>query len=255
MSIFFIFLFGLIIGSFLNAVVYRLEKGGSIITQRSRCPHCGHMLSWYELVPLVSFIVQLRRCRACKQFISWQYLAVELATGALFIWLFLLFPQAPIGYLAYLFFVVSSLIIIFIFDLKHYIIPNRVLYPLTAVVFSYAVATNGFSKELGYHALAAVLASGFFLALYLVSKGKWIGFGDVKFAVCMGFFLEPWLTLVAFFVSYFAGAIASGIVLLLRRKSLHSEIPFGPFLVLGTLVAFAYGNELIVWYLDINILL
>ncbi|OGD32565.1 hypothetical protein A3C91_01680 [Candidatus Azambacteria bacterium RIFCSPHIGHO2_02_FULL_52_12] len=255
MTVFFIFIFGLLIGSFLNAVVYRLEVGGSIVTQRSRCPRCLHVLSWCELIPVVSFAVQRRKCRACKQPISWQYPVVELAAGTLFSWLFFLFPDAHPAYFLYLFFTASGLLVIFIFDLKHYIIPNRVLYPLTAAALAYALFTNGFSREFGYHALAAFLASGFFLLLYLVSEGTWIGFGDVKFAVFMGFFLEPWLTLVALFIAYFVGALVSSVVLLLKRRGLQSEIPFGPFLVLGTLASFAYGSELINWYLHINILL
>src|SRR3989344_4842721 len=211
MTVFFIFIFGLLIGSFLNAVVYRLEVGGSIVTQRSRCPRCLHVLSWCELIPVVSFAVQRRKCRACKQPISWQYPVVELAAGTLFSWLFFLFPDAHPAYFLYLFFTASGLLVIFIFDLKHYIIPNRVLYPLTAAALAYALF--------------------------------------------MGFFLEPWLTLVALFIAYFVGALVSSVVLLLKRRGLQSEIPFGPFLVLGTLASFAYGSELINWYLHINILL
>lgn len=255
MEAFFIFVFGLAIGSFLNAVVYRMEVGGSIVTQRSRCPKCGHILSWYELFPVLSFAAQLGKCRACKQKIAWQYPLVELAVAMLFVWLYLLVPQATPAYIAYLFFVSASLAVIFIFDLKHYIIPNKVLYPLTAVVALFDFFTYGFSKELAYHALAAGMASGFFLLLYLGSKGTWIGFGDVKFAVFMGLFLAPWSVLVALFLSYFIGAVAGGVVLLLGRKGLQSEIPFGPFLIAGTFISFAYGEALIDWYLHFNILL
>lgn len=255
MDVFFIFIFGLAIGSFLNAAVYRMEVGGSIVTQRSRCPKCGHILSFHELFPVLSFVVQLGKCRACKQKIAWQYPLVELSVATLFVWMYSLVPQADAIYLAYLFFVSASLALIFIFDLKHYIIPNKVLYPLTAVVALFDVATYGFSKELAYHALAACMASGFFLLLYLGSKGTWIGFGDVKFAVFMGLFLAPWSVLVALFLSYFIGALVSGVVLLSGKKGLQSEIPFGPFLVAGTFISFAYGERLIDWYLHFNILL
>jgi prepilin signal peptidase PulO-like enzyme (type II secretory pathway) len=255
MEVFFVLAFGLAIGSFLNAVVYRMEAGGSIVTQRSRCPKCGHILSWYELFPVLSFAVQLGKCRACKQKIAWQYPLVELALAALFLWLYLLVPQAGSAYIAYLFFVSASLAVIFIFDLKHYIIPNKVLYPLTAVVALFDVAAYGFSKELAYHALAACAVSGFFLLQYLGSKGTWIGFGDVKFAVFMGLFLAPWSVLVALFSSYFIGAFVGSVVLLLGKKGLQSEIPFGPFLVAGTFIGFAYGENLINWYLHFNILL
>ncbi len=255
MEVFFIFIFGLAIGSFLNAAVYRMEVGGSIVTQRSRCPKCGHILSWYELFPLLSFAFQWGKCRVCKKPISWQYPIVELSVALLFSWIFYLTPQPHPFYIAYLFVVSAGLAVIFIFDLKHYIIPNKVLYPLIAIAVLYNIVTYGFSIEFAYHVLAASMVSGFFLAMYLASKGTWIGFGDVKFALFMGMFLAPWSVLVALFVSYFIGALVGGVVLLLKKKSLQSEIPFGPFLVAGTFIGFAYGEALINWYLHFNILL
>lgn len=251
MEISFVFVFGLVIGSFLNVVICRLAEGGSVVLDRSRCPKCGHTLSWYELVPVVSFAVQRARCRACGEKISWQYPLVELATAFLFIFIYDFLPAYYHGWeMAYFFAVWASLVVLFVFDLKHYIIPNKVLYPLIGLVAVHAFLGKGFMVT--PHAIASALgAAGFFLVLYLVSRGKWIGFGDVKFGIFMGLFLGFPLILVAFFFSYFIGAIVGSVLLLRHVKALQSEIPFGPFLVLGTFIAYFYGSTIIRWYLNI----
>ena len=251
MEMFLVFIFGLVIGSFLNVVICRLANGGSIVLDRSRCPECAHTLSWYELVPVASFAVQRARCRACGEKISWQYPIVELITALLFTFIYNFLPAYYYGWeMAYLFFVWASLLVIFIFDLKHYIIPNKVLYPLTLVVAAHAFFGNGVIAT-PYAAISAVGAAGFFLALYLISWGKWIGFGDVKFGVFMGLFLGFPLIPVAFFFSYLIGAVIGSVMLIRHFKTFQSEIPFGPFLVLGTFIAYFYGSNIIQWYLNI----
>ena len=259
MEVFFIFIFGLAIGSFLNVVICRLAAGGSpalslskgLVFDRSRCPKCAHTLSWYELVPLVSFAIQRARCRACGEKISWQYPLVELATAFLFVFIYDFLPAYYHGWeVAYLFFVWASLLVLFVFDLKHYIIPNKVLYPLILVVAAHAFFGSGFMVT-PYAIASALGASGFFLVQYLVSRGRWIGFGDVKFGIFMGLFLGFPLILVAFFFSYFIGAAIGGVLLALHSKKLQSEIPFGPFLVLGTFIAYFYGSTIMQWYLNI----
>ncbi len=152
--------------------------------------------------------------------------------------------------MAYLFAVWAALVVIFVFDLKHYIIPNRVLYPLIGVVAVHAFFGKGFI--VAPHAIFSALgAAGFFLALYLASRGRWIGFGDVKFGIFMGLFLGFPFIVVAFFFSYLIGAAIGGILLLRHVKALQSEIPFGPFLALGTFIAYFYGSNIIQWYLNI----
>ncbi|MEK7452620.1 MAG: prepilin peptidase [Patescibacteria group bacterium] len=251
MILFFIFLFGLIIGSFLNAVIYRLEVGGSLVTERSRCPLCGGTLSWYELIPLLSFLFQKGRCLSCGEKISWQYPIVELLTGFLFLLTaFLkegsLLDMTPVD-IIYIFIVMTFLVLIFIFDGKHYIIPNVAIYPLIAMSFFYNIYSLGITGL--YYFLGAFIASGFFLLLYLISSGKWIGMGDVKYGAFMGFFL-PWTNvLVALFIAYVIGAIFGLALLYLRKKGLKSEIPFGPFLIIGTLIAYFFGTDILSWYL------
>lgn len=251
MELFLVFVFGLVIGSFLNVVICRLAEGGSVVLDRSRCPKCAHTLSWYELVPLISFAIQRAQCRSCKEKISYQYPLVELATALVFVSIYRFLPAYYHGWeMAYLFAVWASLLVIFVFDLKHYIIPNKVLYPLIVVVALHAFFGNGFAAT--PHTIpSAGGTAGFFLALYLVSRGKWIGFGDVKFGVFMGLFLGFPFIAVAFFFSYFIGAVVGGVLLALHSKTLQSQVPFGPFLVLGTFIAYFYGNNIIQWYLGI----
>lgn len=251
MEAFFIFLFGLAIGSFLNVIIYRLANGGSIAFDRSRCPHCGHALSWYELIPLVSFALQGGRCRQCRARISLQYPIVEVTTGLLFLFIYQFLPAYYHGVeMGYLFFVFSALLVIFVFDLAYYIIPNAVIYPLTLVVVAHGVWGKGFFLP-EYAVVSALGVSGFFLVLYLLSRGTWIGFGDVKFGVFMGLFLGFPLVAVAWFFSYFLGAIIGGVLIALKRKGLKNEIPFGPFLIAGTGIAYFFGFSIIQWYFSL----
>ncbi len=251
---FFIFLFGLIIGSFLNAALYRLEVGGSLVKERSRCPLCGHILKWYELLPVLSFLIQKRKCRSCGGKISFQYPLVELLTGFLFLSTFL-YIWAGLSFqgiidVVYIFTVLSFIILIFVFDLKHYIIPNIAVYSLITISFFYSLYFYSFSEIL-FYILAAFLASGFFLLLYVVSSGKWIGMGDVKYGVFMGFFLGWPKILIGLFIAYIVGALVGVMLMAFEKKNIKSEIPFGPFLIVGTLTAYFFGMDILSWYLNL----
>ncbi len=246
----FIFLFGLCIGSFLNCVIYRLEKKKKL-TGRSYCPHCRHKLIWRDLIPVFSFIFFRRKCRYCKKSISIQYPLVELATGLLFL---LIFNQYNFINLCFLLAISSFIIIIFAYDLRHYIIPDKILFPAIAITFLYRLFENFAIGNLAFIPLlnyfwAALIASGFFLFIFLISKGRWMGFGDVKLAVLMGFILGLPDVLAALFLAFLFGAIISIILMVLGKKGLKSEIPFGPFLITGTFIAMFWGQEIIQWYM------
>ena len=249
-----LFLFGISIGSFINAAVFRLREDKSVVLDRSRCPKCGHILSWYELIPLLSFLIQRGRCRACKQKISWQYPLAELVAGLIFVFIYYQFPTLNSQYvnfqLWYLFLIFSALLFIFIFDLKYYIIPNRALYPLIAIVLLHNLFAFSSTENL-WRLLAIAPAAGFVLILYLISRGTWIGFGDVKFGIFMGLFLGWPAVLVALFLSYLLGALIGGLLMFLGSKTLKSQVPFGPFLIAGTFIAFFYGEQMIKWYLTL----
>lgn len=243
-----IFLFGLTVGSFLNCVIYRLEKKESFLRGRSYCPNCKHQLSWQDLIPLLSFLELRGKCRYCKQRISWLYPLIELATGILFVSVFhIALPNLLFSIFYFLF--SSFLIIIFVYDLKYYIIPDKVIYPAVLVAFLYNLLYSRFYiLDSIYSAFGASL---FFLSIFLISRGKWLGFGDVKLALFMGLFLGFPNILVALFLAFFIGAIIGLGLIIAGKKNLKSEVPFGPFLVTGTLIALFFGSRIINFYFNL----
>jgi len=264
----FIFLFGLIVGSFLNCVIYRL----AFPRGRSFCPHCKHILSWKDLIPILSFLILRGRCRYCGKKISWQYSLVELATALLFLLIFNFSRfagsraagQFPLFNLCFLFIVSCFLIVIFVYDLKHYIIPDRIIFPAIIITILYRLfEILNFGHwdlfgiwDFGFGIAGPIinpLAAGmggamFFLIIFLISRGKWLGFGDVKLAFLMGLFLGFPDILVALFLAFFIGAIIGLGLIFAKKKTLKSEVPFGPFLVAGTFIALFWGQEIIRWY-------
>jgi len=264
-----IFVFGLTIGSFLNCVIYRLEHKelSSFMRGRSFCPHCKHTLSWLDLIPVFSFLFLKGKCRYCKRKISWQYPLVELTTGFLFV-LILNYELRIMNYEIFdfvnvinlLFLILSSsfLILIFVYDLKHYIIPDKVVYPAILIAFLFRILNLGFVSNFEFRILnlrnlsnpflSAVFASIFFLVIVLASRGKWMGIGDIKLAFFMGLLLGFPNILAALFFAFLIGAIIGIGLVLLKKKEMKSEVPFGPFLVAGTFIALFWGSEIINWY-------
>jgi len=249
-----VYIFGLIVGSFLNCVIYRLEEGESFLKGRSFCPDCKHTLSWQDLIPLLSFLILKGKCRYCQKPISRQYPLVELVTGILFLLIFnYTFPNLLVT--GYWLLVTSFLIIIFVYDLKHYIIPDKIIYPAIIVsgiwYFVSGIFLNLYTKyEILNTIYSAFGAAIFFLLIVLVSRGKWMGMGDVKLAFLMGLFLSSPKILVALFLAFFIGAIIGVGLVVSRKKTLKSEVPFGPFLVTGTFIALFWGENIINWYLN-----
>jgi leader peptidase (prepilin peptidase) / N-methyltransferase len=266
-----VFIFGLAIGSFLNCAVCRLEKGESFLFGRSYCPNCKHKLCWQDLIPLFSFLALRGRCRYCKNKISFQYPLVELVTGVIFLLIFnFQFPllsggQAIFNELAifnlknlitfcYLSAVSCFLIVIFIYDLKTYLISDGAVFSAIATIMVYSIINllfiiNNFSL-LFNSLISGACASLFFFIIFFISQGKWMGFGDVKLAFLLGLFLGWPKVLVALFLAFFIGAIIGVGAIMLGRKKMSSEVPFGPFLVTGTFLALFFGQEIISWYLN-----
>ncbi len=239
-----IFILGLLIGSFLNVVICRLKIKQTILFNRSYCPKCGNVLKWHDLIPLFSFLIQKGKCRYCGKKISWQYPLVELATGLLFVLVFYKFFPDYLN-LTYHLIIVSFLIIVFVYDLKHYLILDKIVFPAAVIVFIYQIINGNYFNPL----LAAISASGFFLSLVLFSKGKWMGLGDVKFAFFMGLFLGWPNILLALLLSFVSGAIIGIVLISFGKKGIKSEIPFGPFLVGATVLTMFYGGDIIRMYL------
>jgi len=280
----FIFLFGLMVGSFLNCVIYRLEmrdkrgitsfsqgrpqrKAFGFLRGKSFCPYCKHTLYWQDLIPVFSFLFLRGKCRYCSKRISWQYPLVEIATGILFLLISL--SVSDTNTLIYLMIIGCFLIIIFVYDLKHFIIPDKIIYPAIAITFLYRlfeILNFGHwdlirnlkleirNFEIFLNPLLAGLAAGtFFLVIVLGSRGRWMGVGDIKLAFLMGLLLGFPYILNALFFSFLIGAIIGIGLILAKRKTMKSEVPFGPFLVIGTFIALFLGEIIISWYWNLFI--
>jgi len=247
------FLLGLTIGSFLNCFIYRLDRKESPLKGRSFCPHCKHELRGNDLVPVLSFLFLKGRCRYCSKKISWQYPIVELFFGFLFVFLFH-YKLSVISFGNIIDFVYFVLIfcffaIIFIYDLRHFLILDKIVYPAILLTFLYNL--SDFQELIYNHLPSAFGITAFFLIIFLLSRGKWLGFGDVKLAFFLGLLLGFPQTIVAFFLSFFSGAIIGVILILFKKKKLKSEVPFAPFLIIGSFIAFFWGSEIIKWYISL----
>jgi leader peptidase (prepilin peptidase)/N-methyltransferase len=232
----FVFLIGLCVGSFLNVLADRLPRGESVLWGRSHCDHCKKTLRWYELIPLVSFLVQGGRCRRCRKKLSIQYPLVELVTAIGFV---LLYPYHISFYLVFI-----SLLVIFVADLKSQIIPDSmIVLGFAATILSW----YGRSMPVGdipQYAATGLACFVVFYLIWMVTRGKGLGFGDVKFAPLMGVLLGFPGVIIAFYVAFLTGAAAGVILILGRKKTWKSKIAFGPFLVLGTVVVWVWQPQL-----------
>jgi prepilin signal peptidase PulO-like enzyme (type II secretory pathway) len=252
-----VFIFGLVIGSFLNVVIWRLHTGESVLTGHSHCPKCRHKLSPIELIPVLSFLIQKGKCRHCGKRIFWQYPLVELSTAILFLFAYLPYDLRLTTYnfflLAREWFIVSVMIVIFIYDLKYYLILDKIIYPAAVVVvmtlpliYGGGISWWGLISPI----VAAVLGGGFFLLQYVISKGKWIGGGDIKIGALMGLTLGLGGLGVALFFAYVVGAIVGLALVFLRKKTMKSRVPFGTFLAAGTIFALFFAEPILSWYLN-----
>ena len=237
-----IFIFGTIIGSFLNVFVIRYNTGVSFVTGRSRCFSCSKDLHWYELIPLFSFLMLRGKCLKCKSKISYQYPLVEGLTGIIFVAVFLVIGLAPI--LPLYLIVASLLIAMSVYDFQHKIIPDGMVY--TFIVISFIIMClihplgQLFGLPLSLDLLAGPILFAFFAFFWLVSGGKWMGFGDAKLALGVGFLLGFLGGTFAIMLAFWIGAAFSLIVMLLQKIKIvkltltsKSQIPFAPFIILA----------------------
>lgn len=256
-----VFLFGAIIGSFLNVVILRWNTGRSL-SGRSHCLSCGHTLSFIDLVPFLGFFLCRGACRYCGSRISRQYPLVEFATGFLFLILFyfvVLMPEAQGGSWAtssiislfYGWTVISLLVLIAAYDMYHKIIPDAFVYTLVGLSFA-GLFFDFQTLEVVFPNKEMILAGPVLAAplalLWLMSHGRWMGFGDAKLELALGWFLGMSKGIAALLISFWAGALAGlGLMALGKIMSRHasygwkSELAFGPFLILGFLIVWI-GN-------------
>lgn len=256
MQIIIFFGLGLIIGSFLNVVVYRLEVMESILG-RSHCPRCHKQIRWFDNIPLFSFLILKARCRDCQGRISWQYPLLEFFTGVVFaVTAYYFFnPLAPESWTETAFWLISFaiLLVIIAYDLKRMEIPMLVLWIGVLVAVAYFLFADaqafrgieGIRSSLVYSGAAGGLVAFFFLfALVFFSKEKWMGLGDAYLGILIGL-LAGWpLILVALILSFTLGAVVGVGLILGRKRTLQSQIPFAPFLAGGTMLAIFLSHSL-----------
>lgn len=258
----FLFLIGTIIGSFLSVVILRSMREESWVTGRSKCDDCGHLIRWYDNIPLFSFIILRGRCRDCKTNIRPLHFLVELLTGILFVWwywggfLFFQLTQQPFVILQPLFWLLVALLLLIIFftDLLDMIIPDEAVIFLTVITLLYRFMLVAFGiMELNdiFMMLASTFGAFCFLySLWYFTDKKGIGFGDVKLIVPLSLLLGWPQTLVGIFLAFIIGAVFGLGLLSLKRAKLKQPIPFGPFLIIGSLISLVWGDQLFQWYLS-----
>jgi leader peptidase (prepilin peptidase) / N-methyltransferase len=239
-------LYGLAFGSFFNVVGFRVPIQKSIVKPRSACPNCQHALGPLELIPVISYLLQRGKCRQCKVGISPLYPIIELITG-------LLFMSAPIimGWTSELWIawtLISLLVIITVSDLAYTLIPDKILLVFTAVFFieRFLIPLEPWWDSL----LGAAIGFSLLLIISIISKGG-MGGGDIKLYAVIGFALGTKLMLLSFFIATFIGAIFGIVGIALRLLERKKPVPFGPFIAIGTLLAYFYGSIIIENYLRI----
>jgi len=243
----YVFVLGLIIGSFLNCLIWRLYKGESI-SGRSYCPHCRQRIDWYDNIPILSFFLLAGRCRKCQKKISWQYPLVELAVGLLFLSTFQadFFSSQFLLLLSRDWLLIAALVIIFVYDFRWQLIPMTVIWPLIVVIFILNLTLG-----LPFFTLLffTILGAAFFLVQYLATKKRGVGEGDIWLGALLGASFPTFDKLfLIMIISYSLGAIVSLILMKLNKKNWQSRIALGPFLALAAIITLLWGSLIINWY-------
>jgi leader peptidase (prepilin peptidase)/N-methyltransferase len=239
---------GLVVGSFLNVCIYRLPRHESIVWPSSRCTSCKRRLSWYENVPVVSWLALGGRCRTCRAPISMAYPVVEGVTAVVFVGAALVYGLSALLAVRLLF--ASALIVLFVIDLRHKILPNAITLPgiVAGLVASVFLPPGWLSSLIG------IVAGGGILLLmaeayYRVRHQEGLGMGDVKMLAMIGAFLGWPLMVLTLVVASFAGSLVGVALIASGRGNMQAALPFGTFLALGAIVAAVVGEPILAWYL------
>lgn len=242
----FFFIIGAAVGSFLNVVIYRLRQAESWRRGRSHCPHCRRRLRWYDLLPVASFFLLRGRCRFCDEKISWQYPAVELSVGALFALGAFSLPSN----LTLLVFLTAAAFftILFVYDASHYLIPDEVSWPAIITIFLLNLLRG---ENPWFLLLGAVIGGGWFLVQFLISRGRWVGGGDIRLGLLLGVLLGYPLIILGLLLTYIGGSLIALALLALGRKKLGSRLPFATMLLPAALVTFLWGKGIWAWYFGV----
>ncbi len=260
--LFLLFLLGASVGSFLSVVIFRIQKNkGGIIFGNSFCPSCKKKLTSRDLIPILSFLLSRGKCRHCQKGISPYYLLLEISTGILFLAVYLHFPFLGLAihdafifntslFIPFFFYTLYSVffIAIFFYDLQTSKIPDIFLFSLLGASIVGTLIMG--SPEIWNIFVAITLALVFYGGQIVLSKGKWLGEGDLYFALSLAVIFGWELFLVSTVVSYFIGAIVSTPLLIFKKVKKSTSVPFAPFLVIGAFITLFFGNELLSWYVQ-----
>ncbi|RIX54045.1 prepilin peptidase [Paenibacillus nanensis] len=242
----YLFILGLVLGSFFNVVGLRVPLKQSIVHPPSTCPHCANRLQAKQLIPVVSWLLSRGKCSFCKSSISPVYPLGELATGFLFVWIYLTFGntrETVVGLV-----LVSLCVIVTVSDLKYMLIPNRILLAFAPVFLLLRVLFP--AGSVWQHVWGALLGGGVLMLIVFVSRGG-MGLGDVKLFALLGWIIGFPNVIVAFLLAFLAGTLIGGALLLTGVIQKKQPVPFGPYLAFGALLAFTYGADWIPLYLSL----
>ncbi len=252
-----LFLFGLIFGSFFGVIVNRMfDDKRSWRQGRSVCDHCGQTIAWYDNIPLLSFLLLGGRCRYCQQNISLSHPLTELLTGLVFIlagWLGLnssFFTGLPLLLAVTIAtIIVATLWLLLLIDLKHFIIPDELiiilmLLAVVKILLGYKQIWLSAANNLPLNIIVSLITAAFFLFLWFITNKEGMGLGDVKFIAPLSFLLGYPRNIVGVFLAFIIGGIWGIILLALGKKKFGQVLPFGPFLVIGAIIAIGWGQSL-----------
>lgn len=247
---------GLVLGSFVNAFAWRLHENKNWINGRSECPVCHHKLAAKDLVPVLSWLWLRGKCRYCKQKISIQYPLVELLTAGLFVFSYYFWPLNLHGiglfqFVLWLIFL-AGFIALAIYDLRWHMLPNKIVYPLIILAVIQVIIASIWDKsanELLSVLWGVIVLGGGFYVIFQISGGKWIGGGDVKFGALLGLIVGgPLASLLLLFIASCCGSLYAIPLVISGRTRRKTQVPFGPFLIIGAVVVRLFGASIIEWY-------
>ncbi len=237
----FITAIGLVLGSFMSVIVFRLGQKEGIAAGRSECPKCLVQLKWYDLMPVFSFITLGGKCRYCRQKISFVYPIMELSMAGSF-FLYHWFNGLALSWgIFYDFTMIFILLTLAFFDYEHYILPDKFIFTGLAVSLVYLTLFK--SGALLSNALTGFGLAGFFAIIYLVSRGKWMGFGDVKLALLVGFVLGYPIGPVSMIIAIWTGAIWGMVLMATGKANLKTALPFGSFICVSAIFFIIFNNH------------
>lgn len=249
------FIAGLIIGSFLNVIVYRLRLADTILG-RSRCQHCAKQIHWYDNIPLFSFILLKARCRDCNGKISWQYPLVEFFTGIIFVlvgrYFFNFLDLASFWETGIYLITFSLLMVLLVYDWQYLEVPILMFWIILTILIINFIFVTGSELNMGisirelsvvYNLIGGFVAWLFFFSLVFFSKEKWMGWGDVYIGLLVGLILGWPSVLVGLLAAFTVGSFYSLGIIILKKGNMKSQVPFVPFLVIGTFLAIFVTRE------------